>query len=124
MMVTRVISDNGLKATNGGFDIDIRLPWYRSLPLSTVDVVDVGIDGQKIDPKNVRFELEGAQFRLDEMRRLTTKWWYVLDSALLHVKGVPIQRGKDYSVEVTVAVSPPYIPAVRQVHGVKTLRAA
>ena len=51
MQTARVISDNGLRATPTGYRIDVRLPWYRSLPVSTVEVGEVSIDGR--DRKSV-----------------------------------------------------------------------
>ena len=55
MQTARVISDNGLRATPTGYRIDVRLPWYRSLPVSTVEVGEVSIDGRVIEPSKVTF---------------------------------------------------------------------
>lgn len=35
--VERVIGEEGLAATPRGLRLAMRLPWYRSLPFSTVD---------------------------------------------------------------------------------------
>ena len=48
MFVTRVITDGGLKGTRAGFSLDIRVPWYRSLPVSTVSIAELKVDGQAI----------------------------------------------------------------------------
>ena len=109
MMKNRVVSDNGLRATDDGFAIDVRLPWYRSLPLSTVDIAEILLDGKAIDLADVTFEIEGDQLHPDELRTLTDRWWYVLDSAWLHVKHAPIPRGSEHDIAVTLAVRPPYI---------------
>jgi len=121
-MQHRVVSDNGLTATAHGFDIDVRLPWYRSLPLSVVDVVDVIIDGEKIDPAAVRFELEGQVLKLDQLRPLTDRVWYVLDSALLRVEHAPLTKGSEHEVTVSICVRPPYIDGLaRTVKTTKSL---
>jgi hypothetical protein len=109
MMKNRVVSDNGLRSTESGFAIDVRLPWYRSLPLSTVDIAEILLDGKPIDLANVTFELDGEQLQPDDLRSLTDKWWYVLDSAWLNVKHAPIAPGTEHDVAVTLAVRPPYI---------------
>ncbi|WP_322048116.1 C-glycoside deglycosidase beta subunit domain-containing protein [Paraburkholderia sp. J67] len=109
MMKNRVVSDNGLRATESGFAIDVRLPWYRSLPLSTVDVAEILLDGEPIDLADVTFEIEGQTLRPEELRALTDQWWYVLDSAWLNVKHAPIVKGSEHDVAVTLAVRPPYI---------------
>ncbi|WP_321785052.1 C-glycoside deglycosidase beta subunit domain-containing protein [Paraburkholderia sp. J94] len=109
MMKNRVVSDNGLRATESGFAIDVRLPWYRSLPLSTVDIAEIILDGETIDLADVTFELEGQTLRPDDLRALTDQWWYVLDSAWLNVKHAPLAKGSAHDVAVTLAVRPPYI---------------
>jgi|SRR5208337_223520 len=110
MFVNRVISDNGLVVTDKGVDIDIRLPWYRSLPLSVVGVTDLQIDGKQIDLTALTFEVNGKTFHLRDLVAQYTEWWYVLDSAFLHVPGAQIQRGSEHQVRVTVSIRPPYIP--------------
>jgi sorbitol/mannitol transport system permease protein len=52
MMKNRVVSDNGLRSTESGFSIDVRLPWYRSLPLSTVPSQTPVDHGSGMDQKN------------------------------------------------------------------------
>lgn len=110
MMDHRVVSDNGLTATPTGFDVDIRLPWYRSLPLSVVDVAEVTLDGEAIPLDQITFELNEATHRLDELEPRTEDWWFVLDSALLHVDYPGIVKGSSHEVAVTIRFSPPYIP--------------
>jgi hypothetical protein len=110
MMDHRVVSDNGLTATPGGFDIDIRLPWYRTLPLSVVDVAEVSLDGQAIPLDQITFEINGATHKLGELRPRTDDWWFVLDSALLHVNHPGVEQGSTHEVAVTVKFAPPYIP--------------
>jgi hypothetical protein len=109
MMEHRVISDDGLSVTPNGCAIDIRLPWYRSLPLSVVEVGDVEIDGALIDRERIQFELNGESLRLNELRPRTQEWWYVLDSAILKIDGFPMARNKSHVVSVTVSIRPPYI---------------
>jgi hypothetical protein len=110
MFVNRVISDNGLVVTESGIDIDIRLPWYRALPLSVVGVTEVEIDGKNVDLTSLTFEVNGKSYKLNELPAHYTEWWYVLDSAFLHVPGVTLQRGTEHQVKVTVSIRPPYIP--------------
>ena len=110
MFTNRVISDNGLTVTDSGVDIDIRIPWYRSLPLSVVGVTDVQIDGEPVDLTSVTLEVNGKTSRLNELASQSLEWWYVLDSAFLHVSGVQLQAGTEHEVRVTVSIRPPYIP--------------
>lgn len=108
MMHTRVVSDNGLTTTAGGLSVDVRLPWYRSLPLSVVEIKEVAIDGQRINSESIRLQLNNQTMRLSELRPLTSEWWYVLDSGHLQVEHAPISKGSRHEVAVTIAVRPPY----------------
>jgi hypothetical protein len=110
MWVTRVISDGGLKISANGFTVDIRIPWYRSLPLSTVSIGELKVDGELISAERIRFELNGKTFAIDELRDHPEEWWFVLDSALLNVAGIELSNGSSHSVSVAVGVRPPYIP--------------
>jgi hypothetical protein len=124
MQTSRVISENGLRATPSGFKIDIRLPWYRSLPLSTIEVAEVRIDGRTVDPSQVRFELEGESYPLTALPDLVSKVWYVLDSAWLVVEPAQLQAGSEHDVGVTLNLYPPYIRGLKRVsRDRKTLRA-
>src|ERR1017187_3560921 len=110
MFVTRIISDDGLRGSEAGFDLDIRLPWYRTLPLSTVSIAEVKIDGEVISPSATTFEVNGKTFTLDTLKAHPEEWWFVLDSAYLHVSGPKLQPGTEHDVSVTVGIKPPYIP--------------
>ncbi len=123
MQTSRVISDNGLRATPTGYRIDVRLPWYRSLPVSTVEVGEVSIDGRVIDPSKVTFELEGRTFSLADMADQVDKVWFVLDSAYLNVE-TAAHGGVEHDVSVTLNLYPPYIRGLKRVsRDRKTLQA-
>jgi hypothetical protein len=111
---SRVISDHGLKAVSGGYRIDIRLPWYRSLPVSTVEVGAIQIDGQPVDLSTVTFELEGQRRPLAAMPDMTNVVWYVLDSAYLNVPHPSAASGSKHDVVVTLNLYPPYIPGLKR----------
>lgn len=124
MIDGHTICDNGLHASLNGAEIDVRLPWYRALPLSVISIDEVAIDGEIIDHQNLSFELDGSRFHLGDMRSRTDVWWYVLDDARLHVDGSPIAAGENHSVAVKMSVRPPYIGGFNlPVKSAKTLTA-
>lgn len=125
MFVTRIVSDNGLKLSDKGFEIDIRLPWYRALPLSSVEIAEVRIDNQVVDPKSLSFNLNGKNFSLEELPNHYEEWWFVLDSAYLRAKAPVLQPGSEHEIAVTVGLRPPYLPGFyRLTEGKKRLRAS
>jgi Domain of unknown function (DUF6379) len=110
MFKTRVISDNGLRQWQGGVAIDVRLPWYRALPLSTVEIAEVKIDGAPIAPTEMRFLINGETLALDALPGRNKDWWYVLDSGFVLVPTRSLEIGSQHEVTVTIGIRPPYIP--------------
>lgn len=96
----------------GRIKAELRLPWYRSLPVSTVEVEIVEIDGQPVPPELIRFELDGQSYRLSDMEEQTGHVWYVLDSAWLHVEAPGLTAG-EHQLAIVLNSYPPYI------HGLK-----
>jgi hypothetical protein len=110
---SRVLGSEGIVAVANGLRIDIRLPWYRSLPLSTIEVGEVHIGGRLINPADIVFELENQRFALEELADQVKRVWYVLDSAYLDVAGA-WKVGEELEVSVTLILYPPYIPGLKR----------
>lgn len=49
MMLDKVIEPDSLRAVGDGVTLGLRLPWYRTLPLSTIEIDAVKIDGRPFD---------------------------------------------------------------------------
>src|SRR5271154_3002781 len=117
-----LLVDGGVRAERGGLSVGIRLPWYRSLPLSVVEVAELTVDGRKIAPEAIGFEINGTTHPSTALADLTGEVWYVLDDAVLHVDGLPPVAG-EHTVELTLNLYPPYIPGLTWVtKGTRTFR--
>lgn len=112
--VERVIGEEGLCATPQGLRLAMRLPWYRSLPFSTVEVASLSIDDTPIDLDSVRVEYEDHSWSLAEMAEQTNAFWFVRDSAFLLLPGVSGSAGDEHRVALTLNVNPPYIPGMKR----------
>ena len=107
-----MISDGGLKAAGTGIDLDLRLPWYRALPLSVVTIDEVAIDGKALDLAPATFSINGKTMPLSAFATGFEDWWFTADSGILHVPDVTLPAGSRHEVEATIAVKPPYIPGL------------
>lgn len=117
-------AERGLRATPTGAEIDVRLPWYRSLPVSVVEVGSLSVDGKAIPSSDIRFEVNGKSFELGELPAHPGEFWFVLDSSVLRVPALHVQPGTDHDVELQLNLYPPYVPHLKWVTKVrKTLRA-
>jgi hypothetical protein len=117
-------ADRGLRVTPNGAEIDVRLPWYRSLPVSVVEVGGLKVDEQDVAPGDIRFELNGKSFELKDLPAHSGEFWFVLDAAVLRLPEIRLEPGTDHEVELQLNLYPPYVPHLKWVTKVrKTLRA-
>jgi hypothetical protein len=111
MAAVPLIEDNSLRATENGYEIQLRLLWYRTLPLSCIEKVQLTLDGQPVDPGLLRFGINDRQFRLAELEELVEEYWFVQDAASLEVlQPGKVSRGESHTLEVELALRFPYIP--------------
>jgi hypothetical protein len=116
MEASYILSDTGLQTTPTGLKLEIRLPWYRTLPLSTIEMGELRIGARSIDPGNIRFELAGRTYALEQLPQQIETDWFILDSAYLHVSGlIPPAPGELLDISVTLNIYPPYIPGFKRV---------
>jgi hypothetical protein len=117
-------AERGLRATPNGAEIDVRLPWYRSLPVSVVEVGSLKVDEQDVAPGDIRFELNGKSFELKDLPAHSGEFWFVLDAAVLRLPEIRLKPGTDHEVELQLNLYPPYVPHLKWVTKVRrTLRA-
>ena len=112
--VERIIGEEGLSASPAGLRLAMRLPWYRSLPFSTVEIASVVVDGQPVDLSQARVEYDGHSWSLGEMAEQINAFWFVRDSAFLVLPGRNLAVGGEHDVSLTVNVNPPYIPGMKR----------
>jgi len=125
MLTEQVIGDGSLTGRDDGFSFDLRMPWYRALPLSSVEGVDVRIDGQAVPSEELRLSLNGETYALSDLPPLYDDWWYVADPATVWApKSGGLAPGQ-HELDVTIALRIPYIvesghPLVMRERCVKT----
>jgi hypothetical protein len=106
----RIVEDNSLRATGDGYEVGVRLNWYRSLPVSCIEKLALSLDGQPVDPAAIRFEVNGKQFGIEELEDKVEEFWFVQDTARVHVKDSgKVKPGEEHTVEAEIALRFPYI---------------
>ena len=123
--VERIIGEEGLSAGPDGLRLAMRLPWYRSLPFSIYEVASLSIDGEAVDLSDAKVEYEGNSWPLAQLGEQTDAFWFVRDSAFLHLPSRHVEPGSEHQVALTVHISPPYIPGMKRTdRQTETLRAS
>lgn len=79
----RNVSERGQTA---GFQLHVRIGYYRGMPLSSLEDYAVSVDGQKIPREDIRFSVGGRTFTLQEMETTTDFRWQFDEIATVTVK--------------------------------------
>ncbi len=105
-----IIQDDSLRATESGFELQVRFKWYRSLPLSCIEDLRLSVDGQAVDPELLRFGINGHTYRLEELAGLVEEEWFIIDPAHLAVAqpGL-VKAGEQHQLDVAFGMRIPYI---------------
>lgn len=110
-----LITPEDSRVTPDELVLDLRLPWYRSLPLSVVMPTQLVVDGAPLALDGATVEYEGRRYTLVELPEQTRVFWFIQDSVLLHVPTpTPLAAGKHH-VLLTLHLYPPYIPMLTHV---------
>jgi hypothetical protein len=91
-----------------GVHFKIRLPWYRSLPLSCVERLDVSIDGEAATRSDISLSIHGQEHTLQELLDLPDVWWFVLDTAEVRVCTRKVLAQGDHRIHVALGCRIPY----------------
>jgi Domain of unknown function (DUF6379) len=125
MLTDQVIRDGSLRGDDDGFTFDLRMPWYRALPLACVEGLEVRIDGEEVPREELRLTLDGTTYALADLPPLHDEWWYVADPAEVRVPRPGGLAPGSHELDVTIALRIPYIvesgnPLVMRERCVKT----
>jgi Domain of unknown function (DUF6379) len=94
-------------ALNGRrLELSVRLNWYRSLPLSCVERLEVRLDDAPVD---VLLELDGGRWPVADLGRQNERWWHVRDSARLSAELAGEPGDGPHTVEVLIGTRIPYL---------------
>jgi len=110
----RIIEQNTLKTDGTTSTVEVRLPWYRSLPAASVSEVEFSIDGVEAPADSIRWTMNGRTYTIDELVGVIDEWWFPTDSAELS-GSIPLEAGGPHEVRVALKL---YIPYIVTDHGV------
>jgi hypothetical protein len=105
-----MLDDDALRVAEDGFELDVHLNWYRSLPLSSLKTVELTIDGEPIGRDEMTIVVNGTESELDALAERWEEMWFVLDPATLRVRRAGrVQAGDEAEVTIRLGNRIPYI---------------
>jgi hypothetical protein len=104
-MTEGTVRPDALSARDGRLRVAVHLPWYRSLPVSCLESLDVHVDGA---PVAVLAVAVGGFSGTVADAAVSEDWWDLRDAADVSLDA-PGSPGDEVTVEVDVAVRIPYM---------------
>ena len=109
-MPNGLIQQDSLRVHPDGFAVALTLPWYRSLWLSSVGTLGLSIDGAEIPAGDLRFELDGVQYGLDELPEQSETLWFLQEHPVLVARRAePFALGETHEVSIAGDLRLPYM---------------
>jgi hypothetical protein len=108
-LAAAMLGDDALRAVDRGFELDVHLNWYRSLPLSSVKTVELALNSETIPREEITFVVNGNEYSLDELAKHWEDLWFVLDPATLRVQRPLVRAGEAADVKLRLGNRIPYI---------------
>ena len=105
-----VLTENSLMRRPEGLGIALTVPWYRSLWLSSVSDIAVSVEGREVPKADLRAELGGRRYRVEELQDQSDVLWFIQDRLVVVVPlAEPPAEGQQVDVEVSVDLRLPYM---------------
>jgi hypothetical protein len=105
-----ILTDDSLSRRPEGVAIALKVPWYRSLWLSSVSDVLVVVEGREIPRDELRAELGERSYRIEELQEQWDVLWFLQDRLQIVIPlDPPPDAGEEVQVEVTLDLRLPYM---------------
>lgn len=114
-ILSNVIVRNSLKHCyiNGkrmGYQLDIRLDYYRGHFLSVIDEFQIRLDGQTVPNERIKFCINGKEFSPVEFDKCYSEFWQAIEPATVRVICPGGLEDGAHQVDVTLIFRSPYMP--------------
>jgi len=107
-----------------GFQLGLRLPYYRGVVLSLVGETDLTVDGEVYSPEQITVTLRGSTYPLTELENEPdVKWEFGETGILTMIKPGGLQPG-EHQVELGQHMKISYVPWGFRGHDSKVLTLA
>ena len=100
----------GDASSPSGFQLQLRLPYYRGLGLSMVEDVAVTVDGEPVARSDIRLRLRDRSWSLDELENEFVERWEFGEKAIVEVRKPGGLSPGQHQVEATEKLRISYLP--------------
>ena len=105
-----ILTPDSLTVREGGLAIALKIPWYRSLWLSSVSGVELTLDGVKVPQAALRAELNDQSWEIEQLADQWDQLWFVRDRLVIVASLDDAKTpGDSVDIEVTLTLRLPYM---------------
>lgn len=91
-----------------GFELKIRIPYYRGVALSLVDNIVIKVNGETFTNDVIRFTVKSGSYMMSEMSTVGDRRWNFDESATLKVYKPGGLLYIDALIDLTISIRAPY----------------
>ena len=110
MILTREFANVSRGGDVTGFQVKIRIPYYRGVRLSLVDTVQLTVDGEPFGRDRMTFSTGGKTYTFDELEKTTDTEWFFNDPATLTVQKPGGLASGMHTVQLGIIIRKSYWP--------------
>jgi uncharacterized protein DUF6379 len=104
-----VVRPDALRVAGDALELELHQHWYRSLPLTSVGVLDIQIDDEPVSTEEITIEANGSTFSFDELAERSDEWWFTTDAITVRIPRADAKPGDEYRVRVDLGLLIPYL---------------
>ncbi len=104
-----------------GFQLGMRLPYYRGVVLSLIGNTDLTVDGETISPEQMSVTLHGNVYKLSELENEPVAKWEFGEIGILTVRKPGGLKPGKHTVELGQHMKISYVPFGFRGHDIKEL---
>ncbi|MCL7749758.1 C-glycoside deglycosidase beta subunit domain-containing protein [Halalkalibacter alkaliphilus] len=93
-----------------GFELKLRIPYYRGIALSLINSIDLEIDGVSFPHEDMVFTVETGSFPYHEMSTVINNRWELGEKAVLFLKKQGGLNPGKHKVKVIINLRISYLP--------------
>lgn len=95
-----------------GYEFQFKAQYYRGITLSIVRDIQIQVDGEKVDRKDIRFTVNGETFTLEEMRTVIDpeyRWEFGDYATVSVMREGGLSKGSHHMSALQI-IAPSYMP--------------
>lgn len=98
------------KKTENGFEMVVRLPYYRGVSLSMLEEIEVSVDGEVLPQEDILITVNGNTFDQQHRENELDERWEMVDDAILTVKKAGGFVSGEHTVGLKMILRIGYLP--------------